>query len=148
MNINVNKEAAMPLWLPRSVTGPLESPIPSTSEVGLSHTLSEFTGTPVRVSDLVRYLSQIRRSDMIRLIANMTATVSQDYGMELAFQLRMAENVLPQDVWAKVSAKIPRSDKHRGRLFHRRQLWFLLQMVVMACSEECPVLDPMEMQCR
>lgn len=147
-NSRVGKVVAVRLLLPRSITGVIETQIRSTSIVGLSHTLSEFTGTPVRVSDLVHHLAQIRRSEMIRLIANMTVTIAQERCMTVAYQLAMAENLLPPDVWAKVSAKIPRSENHAGRLFHRRQLWFLLQMAVIACSEDSPVLEPIDMRRR
>jgi hypothetical protein len=135
-------------WLSGAVTGMVESQVRLTTEVGLSYKMSDFTGAPVSESDLIRFLSQIRRSEMIRLIANMTATVSRDEWRVPAGQLEMARNVLAEEVWAKVKVKIASSGKLRGALFHRRQLWFLLQMALMVCSEDSPKLEPMEMQRR
>jgi len=131
----------MGLILPLSVPKVAESKIASTATLRIYHTLSEFTGKPVGIADLVQLLNTMRRSEVIRVIANMAATVATDHGMKLGYQLQMAQHVLPDDVWPLVSGKIPRSDAHTGRLFHRRQVWFLLQMAIISCSETCPEMD-------
>lgn len=136
----------MGLILPKSVTTVVDGNIHSTTTIGHYHTLSEFTGKPVTVADLVRHLGTMRRSEVIRVVGNFAATVSSEYGMTPGYQLQMAEHVLPADVWPLVSRKIPRSEAHSGRLFHRRQVWFLLQMAIVSCSESCPEIDPLELQ--
>lgn len=136
----------MKLYLPRSATRVEDEGIQSTATLSMYHTLSEFTGNPVTVADLVRHLGMMRRSEVIRVIGNMSATVWSEHGMKLGYQMQMAQHVLPEDVWQLVRGKIPYNEKHAGRLFHRRQVWFLLQMAIMSCSETCSEMDPMELQ--
>jgi len=132
----------MTIYLPRSATGVDGDVIQSTTTIGHYHTLSEFTGNPITIADLVQHLGTMRRSEVIRVIGNMSATVWSEHGMELRYQMQMAKHVLPDDVWSLVRAKIPHNYEHTGRLFHRRQVWFLLQMAIISCSETSPEMDP------
>jgi len=59
--------------------------------------------------------------------------------------MSMAEAILPRDTWILVRDQLPFSDSHPGRLFHRRQVWFLLQTAIIACSESCPEMDRVEL---
>src|SRR5262245_38225288 len=138
----------MGLWLPRSVTKAQKCSINSNSIIGHFHTLSEFTGKLTSVSDLVRHLGTMRRSEVIRIVANMAATICSEHGMKHLYQMQMAQHILPNEIWQLVRAKLPYSDQHPGRLFIRRQVWFLLQMAIISCSESAPAMDPVEVQKR
>ena len=138
----------MKIYLPRSAIRVDPDATPSTTTIGHYHTLSEFTGNPTTVADLVRHLGTMQRSEVIRVIGNMSATVWSEHGMTLDYQMQMAKHVLPDDVWSQVRTTIPYNDQHTGRLFHRRQVWFLLQMAIISCSEDSPKMDPMLLQKR
>jgi len=120
--------------------------IQSTTNLGFYHTLGDLTGSVVTVADLIRHLGTMRRSDVICVIAGMSAAVWSDYGMSLRYQLQMARHFLPDDVFRKAFKKMSQDAAHPGRLFHRRQLWFLLQMAIISCGESGRETEPIELQ--
>lgn len=136
----------MGLWLPNSATKIQESKLASNSNIGYFHSLNEFTGSRTSIAELIRHLSAIRRSDVIRVIANISASIWSEHGMTHHYQMQMAQHLLPDEIWTLIREKLPFNDQHVGRLFYRRQVWFLFQMAIVACSETAAEQPSAEVQ--
>jgi hypothetical protein len=119
----------VPRLFPRQQTSPL---------FGVYYTLRQVSGRSVAVADLTYALAKFRRSDVIRWLCAISGWIDADGGMELETQTTMAGFLLAEDLRRGLDAHRRREPGVRGCLFHRRQLWFLLQMAVMACREDTP----------
>lgn len=100
------------------------------------HTLGELLGKKVVVADLVQALSRIPRSDVIRCIAGMTVLLEREGASELKQQLVILHGFATSGLARSIESAVRKLNGPFGVLFHRRQLWFVLQMAVIACKDD------------
>lgn len=62
---------------------------------GVYYTLEQITGEPVAIPDLTHALAKLRRSDVIRWLTALSARIGAENGMDLNYQLQLAEFILP-----------------------------------------------------
>jgi hypothetical protein len=105
---------------------------------GVYYTLEQITGKPATIPDLTHALAKLRRSDVIRWLAALSARIGAADGMDLDYQLQLAEFILPADLVTGLQVHLRKEPNMPGCLFHRRQLWFVLQMAVLSCREDTP----------
>jgi hypothetical protein len=105
---------------------------------GVYYTLEQITGKPATIPDLTHALAKLRRSDVIRWLAALSSRIGAENGMDLDYQLQLAESILPDDLVTGLQAHLRTVPDVPGWVFHRRQLWFLLQMAVLSCKEDTP----------
>src|SRR6266446_7286598 len=98
----------------------------------------DIAGWRATVAELTHTLSKLRRSDVIRWLGAIAARISDAGGMELETQLQMAESLLSDELRAGLKEHVRRDQTRVGCVFHRRQVWFVLQMAVLACKEATP----------
>lgn len=127
----------MPILVPRHLAAPPRRR-PLSPMFGVYYTLRQVTGRVATVADLTQALGKLRRSDVIRWLAAVSGWVDGEDGMELRNQLAMADQLLAEDLRQGLQEHIKREPNVPGCLFHRRQLWFVLQMCVVACKEDTP----------
>lgn len=102
---------------------------------GPYHTLEELIGRKVVVADLVERLSKIRRSDVFRCLAGFSALLERHANSSYQQQIRILHEVTNPELAREIEKALKR-DKVFGALFHRRQLWFVLQMAVICCKDD------------
>jgi hypothetical protein len=111
---------------------------PSVPRFGVYVTLAHVAGRTATVADLTHALVRLRRSDVVRWLAAISGWIDAEGGMELANQLRMADQLLAPDLRKGLDAHLGGAPDVRHCVFLRRQIWFVLQMAVVACQEETP----------
>lgn len=97
--------------------------------------LKEVTGTESSVAELVHLLSTMRRSEVIRWTSTLLEVVSRADGITPRQQLRLVRELIPPDIAHKMREK---QTEDGWAVFHRRQLWLLLQLAVVVCKEDTP----------
>ena len=108
---------------------------------GVYYGLHDITGQRVAPADLFLTLGKYRRSDVIRWIAALSRWVAEDGGILPQNQLAMADVMLPEEMRGPLRELIHRESASTWCVFHRRQLWFLLQAAVLGCAESTPVVE-------
>ena len=126
------------LFLPRSV---LPKPRTQFDTEGFFYGFEDLTGRRIEVADLAQELGKLRRSDVFRWIAGLMALISKEGGMALRNQMGLASQLLPDETWKLVDAHLTANPDPAGRLFHVRQLLFLMQMTVLCCKESTEPCD-------
>lgn len=106
--------------------------------IGPYHTLEELIGRKVVVSDLIQKLSAIPRSDVLRCLAGFSAQLEREVNSSYQQQIRILREVTRPELAETIQTAIKR-ERDFGALFHRRQLWFVLQMAVLACKNDSTV---------
>ena len=56
-------------------------------------------------------------------------------------QMKMADAMLPVELRDALHEHVRKEGRETWCIFHRRQLWFLLQMVVLSCTEDAPAVE-------
>lgn len=115
------------------------------SSVGQYHTLSELLGTKVVVSELLRELAKIPRSDVLRCLAGLAILISLEASSSPQEQLKLLHNFAPAGVAVKVQEALL-SQQMQGALFFRRQVWFVWQMALIACKDDSTMQHTAETQ--
>jgi len=121
----------MTLLLAPHLAQPKTQPV----RIGVFLTLGQLGGPPATMADLNTELAKLKRSEVIRFIAAVSARLTDPTGRDEKFQLALAKELLSDDLLAGLK-KYLRGAKWDWTIFHRRQLSFLLQVAVCACSEE------------
>lgn len=122
----------MPILIPRHLATALRRPI--LPMFGVYFTLQQVANRTATVADLTHALAKLRRSDVIRWLAAISGWIDDD-GVD---QPKLADTLLAPDLWKGLDEHLRREPNIPGRVFHRRQLWFVLQMAVIACKEDTP----------
>jgi hypothetical protein len=127
----------MPILIPRRLQAPPRRR-PSSPMFGVYYTLQQITGKTATIPDLTHVLVKLRRSDVIRWLAALSAGIGAENGMALDHQIQMAEWILPEELITGLQTHLRKEPDVPGCVFHRRQLWFVLQMAVISCKEDTP----------
>lgn len=110
-----------------SVPGP-------TWDVGLYSTFSEISKRHVSIDRFMRELCTIRRSDLVEWAGTLLQIVSEPYGQNLRTQQELIDLCLDAGLAKSASQILAREG--RNVIFHRRQLWLLLQFACIVCGED------------
>jgi hypothetical protein len=102
---------------------------------GPYHTLEELIGRKVVAADLIQKLSKIPRSDVLRCLAGLSALLERPENSTYLQQIRILHNITNPDLAKQVEASLKKETTF-GTLFHRRQLWLVLQMAVLSCKDD------------
>src|SRR5262245_11126713 len=108
---------------------------------GVYYGYGDITGRHSTPADLTQALAKYRRSDVIRWITAVAAWVARDGGLEPGNQLALADRMLSESNRKGVRETVRRLGWTRWCVFHRRQLWFLLQMALISGKEDSAVAD-------
>lgn len=111
-------------------------------------TFSEATGTASTFADLVHILVTLRPSEVVRWVSPLIELLSRNENMTVAIQSNLIHNFLDADLARKVIAKLKERPRDEGfcAVFHRRQLWLVLQLATIASSESTPPLNEMSVR--
>ena len=99
------------------------------------HTLEELTGQKVTFAEFLSDLSVHPRSDVISFIAGVSAILERNEANATGQQIRLLNTVTPPDFASNIRVALERLNLPFGALFHRRQLWLLLQFAVLGCKD-------------
>ena len=105
---------------------------------------SQLSDSPVTTADLFKELVRIKRSHLIRWIACLHVWLSRQRGLDMRMQTLHAKALLPQDAWTKLESIILKDGRDCGAIFHKRQLWLMLQFACLVCPEDTPELPEKE----
>jgi len=104
--------------------------------LGPYHTLEELIGRKVVVADLIHKLSKIPRSDVLRCLAGFSALLERNVNSGYSQQIRILHEITNAELAEQVEASLKKDKDSFGALFHRRQLWCVLQMAVVSCKDD------------
>jgi hypothetical protein len=130
----------MPLILPQHLahlTRPKAPPV----KIGVFLTLEQLGGMRTTTADLMAELVKLKRSDVIRWVAAISVQLAEPNGSAQERQRQMAPQLLSDDLIAGLDTWLREGQQWNWTLFHRRQMWFLLQMAVVACKEDTSACD-------
>ena len=129
----------MPLILPTALQGNPRHPI--LMPVGQFYAHKDIAGQAAMIADLVQEIQPVPRSEALRWLCSITKGLLAEGGMTAAHQLQWARQVLP-DEWTHKLATLMQSDgPDAGVVFHRRALWFVLQLAILSCRESSPAMS-------
>lgn len=100
--------------------------------IGRYFTLEEVTGERSTIGQLIQLLQTLKRSDVVRWISALMEAVGRK-------ESRQAQLMLVNDLMEPaLAAAIAKKDDGSGEwvVFHRRQLWLLLQLAIISCRED------------
>jgi hypothetical protein len=110
--------------------------------MGLFLSSEQLGGMQATTADLMAELVKLKRSDVIRWIATISVKLEAPNAMDQNFQREMARLLLSDDLVAGLNKWLREGGQQwNWVLFHRRQMWFLLQMAVVACKEDVVACD-------
>lgn len=101
--------------------------------LGPYHTLEELTGQKVVIADLLQKLAKIPRSDVLRCLSGLSALLERVENSTLPQQIRLLHEIVPSDLANTVEAAL-KKETEPGIVFHRRQVWFVMQMALLTCK--------------
>lgn len=104
--------------------------------IGPYHTLEELIGRKVVMHDLVQMLSTIARSDVLRCLAGLSALLERPQNATYTQQIRLLHEITPPELAHQVEHALRGNEEPFGALFHRRQLWFVLQIATLSCKTD------------
>jgi hypothetical protein len=119
--------------------------MPSNSPYGFYIALEEITGKKTSVPELFGEITKIRRSDLFVCIAGMAELIKRD-ALSPKVQLAFLKAVLPDDLWKKIEAAVRPRMSEPWTIFHRSQLWLLMQMALLVGREDGPTLSEDELK--
>src|SRR4029453_14069990 len=105
---------------------------------GPYHTLGELIGRKVILADLISELTKIPRQEVLRWVAGMSTLIERRDGFDKRRKFNFFFALFPADVWKQIGQVLQRRDDLRGSFFHRRQLWFVLQLAIIVCRDVAP----------
>lgn len=100
---------------------------------GLVSTFSELTGTKVAGDQILRELSEYRRSDLVEWASAILQASTELYGQSVQVQQSLIDQCLQGELATSASQVLLREG--RNVIFHRRQLWLLIQLASIVCGE-------------
>jgi hypothetical protein len=103
-------------------------------------TLEQIGGVRTTTADLMTDLVKLRRSDVIRWIAAISASLERCPSAPEC-QRELATVLLTDDLIAGLDRWLKEGERWNWTIFHTRQLRFLLQMTVLACKEDTTACD-------
>jgi len=130
----------MPILIPRHLAEERQQPLIAPI-LGVYYGLHDITGRPIAPADLTQTLARFRRSDAIRWIASIARWTSEENGLLPQNQMAMADAMLSFELRKALREHLRKESAATWCVFHRRQLWFLLQEVVLSCTEDAPIVD-------
>src|SRR4051812_5418517 len=104
---------------------------PSFPIFGVYYGLQDITGSRATIADLNQVLASLRRSDVIQWITRILAWTSDPNSLNPPNQVAMAKTLLSEDLLRALQEAVEKNATPIWCAFHRRQLWFLLQMTVL-----------------
>ena len=123
----------MPLILPSSLYGNARHPI--LMPVGQFYAHKDIVGRAATIADLIQEIQPVPRPEALRWLCSIAKGLLTEQGMAAASQLQWARQVLP-DEWSQRLADMMRSDaSDAGVVFHRRAIWFVLQLAAISCKD-------------
>jgi hypothetical protein len=114
---------------------------PAAPFFGLCFGMKEIAGHRATPAALIAKLCRLKRSDVIRWIASLVGWNSDIQSLNPANQLAMADALLRLELRDLLRERVRSEGVDTWCIFHRRQLWFLLQMALLSCNEESEALD-------
>jgi hypothetical protein len=130
----------MSLFLPRQLTH-LVQPTPGPVKIGVFLTMEDLGGVRSNVADLMAELVKLKRSDVIRWVSAINMKLGEPHTLTQERQRELAQQLLPIDLNVALEKWLREKGNRNWTLFHRRQLWLLLQMAVVACKEDTSAND-------
>lgn len=127
----------MPILVRHRLAGPLRRR-PTSPMFGVYFTLRQVAGRSATVADLMQALAKLKRSDVVRWLTALSGWIDAEGGLDLPNQLTLADRLLADDLRSGLETHRRREPDIPGCVFHRRQLWFVLQMAVLVCREDVP----------
>jgi hypothetical protein len=115
--------------------------IPVAPIFGVYYGLHDITSRRVAPADLTQALAKLRRSDVIRWVASLARWASEDTALNPNNQMAMAEVMLTAELRDALREHLRKERPGTWCIFHRRQLWFLLQVAVLSCNESVPAVE-------
>lgn len=115
------------------------------SRIGPYYTLNELIGQKVEFADLFDELRRIPRDDFLRLAAGLLAIIDRNEAHDPSKQVELMRIFTPMELGLKIEEAIKKVE-HPGAFFHRRQIWFALQIALFTCREDAKPLEQMELQ--
>lgn len=130
-------EPARLLILPKAV---LLQQQPESPYVARYLTFEEITGKASKPAELMQILATLRRSDVIRWVSTLLEVVSRREAIASQTQLGLARDLLEPELAARV-LELASTTNEPWAVFHRRQLWLMLQLASLASGEGDVVED-------
>ncbi len=130
----------MRLIIPRRLAEELQRPRIA-PVLGVYYGLCDVTGKRSSLADLIQTLGKYRRSDIIRWIAAVSRWTADDIAVLPGNQLGMGKVLFSEELLSSVEELVRKAGNSKWCLFHRRQVWFLLQATLLASKEEMPQAD-------
>jgi hypothetical protein len=134
----------MPLIFPEHMAY-LARPKAPPVTIGVFLTLEQLGGVRATTADLMAELVKLKRSDVIRWVAAISVKLAEPNGLAHERQREMAKQLLSSDLMAGLDNWLRNGRQWNWALFHRRQMWILLQMAVVACKEDTAACDELTM---
>jgi hypothetical protein len=125
----------MSLHLPQHLAH-LARPKAPPVKIGVFLTLEQLGGMRGTTADLMAELVTLKRSDVIRWVAAISAKLTEQNEWAHEWQREMARLLLSDDLIVGLEKWLRDDERWNWAIFHRRQMWFLLQMAVVACKED------------
>jgi hypothetical protein len=123
----------MSLILPKSMQGNQRHPVLATPKQFYSP--KDITGTSATVADIVAELQPVARNEALRWICALSMAILLDDGMTAKVQLRWAREFFANELADHLEATMKSDGVDAGLIFHRRGIWFVLQMALLACRD-------------
>lgn len=130
----------MPILIPRHLAEECWR-TPVAPIFGVYYGLHDITGRRVATADLTQALAKLRRSDAIRWVTSLARWASEDAALNPNNQMAMADVMLKVELQDALREHVRKGGPKTWCIFHRRQLWFLLQAVVFSCTESTPAVE-------
>ena len=107
----------------------------------VGHYLSyhDATGNQSTIAELMQLLGRLRRSDVIRWTSALLELCHQKDGLTAAFQASLVRDLIEPDLASHLIEMVGHGE--RCVVFHRRQLWLLLQLSILVCDESRDPID-------
>jgi hypothetical protein len=108
---------------------------PAAPFFGVCYGMHDITGHRATPALLIQKLSRFKRSDVIRWIASLVGWNSDIQSLNPSNQIAMADSLLRTELRDLLREHVRKEGVDTWCVFHRRQLWFILQMALLSCSE-------------
>jgi hypothetical protein len=123
----------MKLILPSHAVPNPRHPISANVHQFYSH--KALSGQNAVTSDIVAELQAAPCIEVVRCLCSLSKALLSEQGMSPGFQLQLARDLLPAE-WVETLQTMMRNDgADAGVVFHRRGVWFVLQMAALSCRE-------------
>lgn len=132
-NARLPQKRPMALILPAAKQPAPRHPIAMPVSQFYSHL--DVVGTKATAADIIQEIQMIPRSEALRWLCGLSKGILSERGVMAETQLQWARELLPSEWCDKLEAMMRSDGIDAGRIFHRRVVWFVLQLVVMSCRK-------------